>query len=269
MVTKIYYCSRVWQYAARAPQIHILSNGRASQSKVVSIVNSCVEAREAVYALKLDYFININVPLSESPERIGKVRNYVNLDVDTIWNPSKNLPKWSVMMPGDLIWICGKCNMHPRVLFLAGPYFGCEKNCLSRIQNFGNPGNVRRLAIRSQSWATPGHTSFNEHTLQLLFHCKVQEILLVVGDFESFNWQRDIRFVAPSLDPIETENGFSSEDDPDAEDYMSTWYGKEMHIEKAMQYFKKERLSRRTIVEEMLEGRFSFCLTCSDANDNC
>lgn len=76
----------IWHLACLAPQTILINDLGASRSKINSIVNTCREAREVASGLQLDYYRVSECLVEEGADRKpGKVKNYVNLHVDTIW----------------------------------------------------------------------------------------------------------------------------------------------------------------------------------------
>lgn len=76
--------SMIWRFACTAPQIHVISPQGCSRSRINTVMNACVEAKEAGISLKLDYFLVGTEICYTGAEVIGTIKNYVNLDVDTI-----------------------------------------------------------------------------------------------------------------------------------------------------------------------------------------
>ena len=212
--------SLIWQFAARTPQIHIISHCRASRSKINSIYNSCTEARQALKELQLDYFIVSSEPSGTDHKRqlLGSVRNYINLDIDTVWPNGTQEDRY---LPQEIHWICGGCHSNSFAVDWneVGHYYGCgsvtgtSRFCISSQGGYG-AHIIPRLAINCSSWVNPMKAFENAPrslgTLKMLLMYDVEELLLVVGDLEHLQWQRDFDFVAPSLKRSLTENSITA-----------------------------------------------------------
>jgi hypothetical protein len=78
----------IWHFTWLAPQTIIISSEGVSESRIVSVVNSCREAREIALKLQLDYYLATK-HMSGGPRSnrqvLGRVKNYVNLHADTVW----------------------------------------------------------------------------------------------------------------------------------------------------------------------------------------
>jgi hypothetical protein len=122
--------------------------------------------------IQLDYFIySKNTHYSGSEVR-GRVKNYVNLDVDTIWLSQEDQ---ALVLPEDIEWFCGACE--------EGGWehdIECRKGCLRGCET--DP--IRCLAVNFPSWTNPGDDVFDMGSVELLVQHQVQELLLVVGKFE-------------------------------------------------------------------------------------
>jgi hypothetical protein len=120
------YYRKVWYFAYRAPQLHILSDWDASRSELNSVFNSCSEAREVGQSLELDYFVWGNrEELADGNRITGNIRNYVNLDIDTLWvtlaDPYLDLPEtlcWSAANATDFgTWADGRARNAVKVVW--------------------------------------------------------------------------------------------------------------------------------------------------------
>jgi hypothetical protein len=84
-----------------------MSREGASRSNISSVFNSCSKACEVGPSLQLDYFLcSYRVNYHDGTSAIGTIRNYINLDVDTIWLTKTTEAH---LLPEDIQWVCGKC----------------------------------------------------------------------------------------------------------------------------------------------------------------
>lgn len=101
-----------------------------------------------------------------------------------------------MIFPEDVQWICGKCNVNDR--WRAQP---CCDGCLSARGDHG-PETLRCVAVDFMKWVDPGDDDLLPMgTLETSQMHGVKEMLLVVGDVENMERERDITFVAPSQRP--------------------------------------------------------------------
>jgi hypothetical protein len=161
--------------------------------------------------MKLDYFVDCWYPRDIKKAR----KNYVNLDVDTVWMKS-TIP--FLEFPHRIHWICGKCQQWCRVEEFRGPYEDCGEGCLYNL-NDGGAQRIRRLAIYYSSWVTAfedyevEEKDISEGNINCALNRKVDEILLVVWDPDHHARLRDVTFVEPSKCPylykiaVTTEHG--------------------------------------------------------------
>lgn len=182
----------IWRFACTAPQIHVISKQGASRSRVNAVMNACTEAKGVGIALKLDYFLVGTRICYSGAEVIGTIKNYVNLDVDTIWLTQNDT---FMLFPEDIQWICGKCNVNSR--WDAQP---CCVGCLSARGDHG-PETLRCVAVDFMKWLDPGNDELPMGTLEVSQMHGIKEMLLVVGDVGIMERERDITFVAPSQWP--------------------------------------------------------------------
>ena len=137
-----------------APQIRILSDKYcSSRSRVNMVMDACTEAKEVGLALQLDYFlVGYQIPYQVNAV-VGTIKNYVNLDVDTIW-----LTHGCVfsLLPDDVQLTCGKCHVNDR--------WGTEPCCIRCLSEHGGmgPESVRCMAIDFRKWTDP---SDEEHSI--------------------------------------------------------------------------------------------------------
>lgn len=92
------------------------------------------------------------------------------------------------------------------------------------------------MAINSSSWDNEGTENFENGTLELLYRCKVEKLLIVVGAIPFLSPQTV--FVDPNnVYPIQYEKKFL-----DATTYPDNrWSTLETNVAKAMQNFKDQR----------------------------
>lgn len=143
-----------------------------------SFTNSCLEAQGAVRALKLDYFIYLELHSPTDSDVVGTVRKYVNFDIDTIWLTSliENIS------PG-IQFICGRSRIRPQV---GGYYLGCmyerrKEKFQLHSERLGKPDNLPRLAINFPSWVKPRQHDMGSS--RLVMASSIKELRLIVGDF--------------------------------------------------------------------------------------
>jgi hypothetical protein len=159
-------------------------------------MDSCSEARSVGLALKLDYFL-VSSQRFYGDDSIGRgwIKSYINLEVDTFWLTREDAP--IISLPEDVHFICGKCQRLER--FGIPP--DCEEGCLGPRGDSGPP-SFRRLAMDFNKWLDPDDEgAWGMANMELLVSNCVRELLLVVGDVESFEDKRDVIFVAPRQRP--------------------------------------------------------------------
>jgi hypothetical protein len=152
--------------------------------------------------------------------------------------------------------ICGKCHMHLRFKDYHGENdaYTCEEACQSRIDRHGKPNNLRRLAINFLSCVKPGHGIYSMGSAALLMSSDAKELLLVVGDFKTLQWQRNVTLVPPFQDHFVTKHAMS-EDDARESSMWKDWDQLEEDIEKSMILYKEDLERRRELVEELLRSK--------------
>jgi hypothetical protein len=146
-------------------------------------MNACTEAKSVGLALKLEYFLvgtRIRYP---GAEVFGTIKNYVNLDVDTIWLTQNST---YITFPEDIQWICGKCNVNDRCG--SDP---CCVGCLSARGEHG-PEILRCVAIDFMKWLDPDDEDLDMGTWEVCQMHGVKELLLVVGNVGFLEWERDV-----------------------------------------------------------------------------
>jgi hypothetical protein len=178
----------------------------------------------------------------------GRHRNYINLDVDTIWF---NGPSKLHLVPLEIQWICGKCkvgynNEDPC-------YAGCEEKCLSR--GGFTPKNLFRLAINYPSWVNPGNNLNSLGSLSVPLHNGVKELLVIVGNFEQYERQRDVTFVAPSVGPYYVKNAMTESEKQRDNARSKTWTDICSDFRGVMQKFKEDRVKDIVRYENHYWGR--------------
>jgi len=225
----------IWQFACLAPQTIIISCDGASRSKINSVVESCREARDVAAGLQLDYYLASTDHDNHDFEGLinaGLVKNYINLHVDTVWLTRE---EESIILPENIVWICGKCRNE-----MTGD---CNSNNCVSYGYFG-PNKIQRLAINYSTWLDPS-PMFIMGTMELLMRYQVQEALLVVGDFKSFEGERDTTFVTPPQIPLLTAHSLSGtqKDSPSA--FAITWQDLEDNTSQYMQDYKDNRATAR------------------------
>ena len=246
-----YFSSRIWIFACRASQIHIINDEVASRSQVNSVFNSCVEARGVGLSLKLDYFVYYHYGSVQKTKASG--RNYINLDLDTIWI-SKDRGFFG--LPDNIIWTCGKCHGQR-----AKP--PCGTDCLS--SHWANPKKGKRLAINLPTWVTTAHASGDvpAGSLTALFGRKVEGILFVVGHFEQHSLNRNINFVAPNKPRLHVRNSFMHHEEKTRAANFKTWSQLEEDLHRDMRDCKAQReVDREEYRKELEEG---WCASYQDS----
>jgi hypothetical protein len=154
-------------------------------------MNACTEAKYVGLSLNLDYFLVGTQLCYPGAEVHGTIKNYVNLDVDTIWLTHNTF----MVFPEDIQWVCGRCNMIKR--WGGDP---CSIGCLSARGEYG-PETLRCVAVDFMKWLDPGDDDLSMGTLELSQMHGIKEMLLVVGDVGIMERERDVTFVAPSQRP--------------------------------------------------------------------
>lgn len=228
-----------------------MNDSGASRSKINAVLNSCSEARDVGLSLKLDYFLCGNrVRFSDGTEAHGTIRNYVNLDVDTIWRADNDS---FLGFSENIQWICGKCRVYHWDEDSAPnqPYEGCGEGCLS-ICGDERPLRIRRLVINFPSWIKPSDDEdIPEGSIWGLSDVKVEELLFVVGDFEYYMRTRDVNFVTPAERPIMISNTLSADEKKISGGYEKTWPMMEKEVVRYMKGCKAQRAAER---KQFVEG---------------
>jgi hypothetical protein len=230
----------IWRIACRAPQIHILGWDMTSQSRINSILNTNREARAVVSELELDYILMSTEIRLPGPRKVpGTVKIYINLDVDTFWLIDQGVTGGLYRFPEDMEWICGRCHTNP----IYGIVTGCSHDCLSIDGNV--PKGLKRLAISKSSWLKPGDKNLAMGTMEILLSCEVKELLLIVGDPDPMERERDVKFVTPSQSPWYIKDALSAAEYSSDDIYHTTWESLERDMVQSMEKFKEDRALKR------------------------
>jgi hypothetical protein len=172
------------------------------------------------------------------------IRNYVNLDIDTLWLASAD-PYFG--LPDNVVWVCGKCHNFWRIELdgWKDMYKSCGESCLSQ-KDYRTSWESKRLAINFRDWIKVGVLPDEPAgSLRRLFHLKVDELLFVVGDFEPFARTRDVNFVAPSRPRASISNAFLQHEKRDRPGCVVTWPEMEEDLQGQMRDFKAQRAAER------------------------
>jgi len=159
------------------PQIHILGNDLCSTSHVNFIAVACKEAWDVFKGLELDY-LEIRQRSSRGkvgPTREKDFRNYVNLDVDTFWLTDKE----EGCIPFSIRPQCGTCSNKSGPVPRGASAWGVGTICPRITSRLFFP--IQTLAIESSTWCNP-EVDGDSGTLEILWRCRVQELLLIVGN---------------------------------------------------------------------------------------
>lgn len=231
--------------ATRVPQIHILNEEMSTRSKINAVRDSCQEARREFDMLELDYFQH---SLDESQYEHSAVRCYVNLDLDTVW---LSFAGAFICVPEEIPFHCGKCR---------GP-MGTEVPGCHEYVFRGSFRQIKRLAINHLSWLEPEEFSDNG-TMEILWRHKVEQLLIVVGDYIGLAKDRDVQFITPSQ-PL--HHGMYG-NGPILPGPNESWHEKEKDFVNEMEDFRTRRAAER---KQMEDGIFSnFQAPADIANDD-
>lgn len=172
----------IWKYALTSiPQVHVLCDKMISRSNVNSVAQSCREAWHIAESLCLDYFL-LPTCLPDPEVKLGKYRNFVNLAIDTFWlTRSEKSISQMTLIPSSIDACCGKCVKKPR---------GHICRCLGNFKFSDSQFPIRTLALNVSAWNEPepkevfsdGSYAFWDGTIEILWQCVVQELLIVIGD---------------------------------------------------------------------------------------
>jgi hypothetical protein len=78
--------SLIWEFALKAPQVHIIGYDLVSFSKVNYVMQECKEARDGCQKLMISYHQISTASQFEEPEwKMENVKIFINVDVDIIW----------------------------------------------------------------------------------------------------------------------------------------------------------------------------------------
>ncbi|KAF4628990.1 hypothetical protein G7Y89_g9158 [Cudoniella acicularis] len=209
-----------------------MNDSGASRSHITSISNSCKEARAAVVALGLDYYLLSPDQTNWYEKAIGTIKNYINVDLDTVWLTENGT---SLSLPRDIQWICGKSHMVPLVELHDEVWAG---KC--GLASLGGLKGPRRLAINYPTW---WGIDIYPNTMDLFRETGAQDVLLIVGNFEPCQRSSNVVFVAPGRRLVLTRNTFprpESIEEWNARSSM-TWSELERQTVKGMQDYKDAR----------------------------
>jgi hypothetical protein len=159
--------------------------------------------------------------------------------VDTFWLIDQTVTGGLYRFPEDMEWICGRCHTNPRY----GIVKGCSHDCLSIDGDV--PTGVKRLAISKSSWLEPGHKNLTMGTMQILLDHKVKELLLIVGNPDPMERERDVKFVTPSQSPWYVKDSLSTAQHSSDDIYHTTLETVERDMVQSMEKFKEDRARER------------------------
>lgn len=225
--------SNIWIFACTEPQLHVLRDEFVSRSRINTIFNTCVESREVVLGLELDYFMHAKNCVRK--RNVQAIKNYFNPLLDTMWinRPCPNFTE-------DVDWTCGRCDgrkltLKPR----------CIGRCISSDPD--GPAELYRLAFNFSAWTKPGQNFEDMGPAELLVRHNISELLLVVGSIDTFEADRDVFFESPKNKPVLTTKTFSAEViSEDLEGFRSlTWEEMEVNVNvtRDIQRFKDARVA--------------------------
>jgi hypothetical protein len=87
--------------------------------------------------------------------------------------------------------------------------------------------------------------------LLFLFDQKVEELLLVVGNFEHYTRTRDVSFITPSERPCAVSNAMSEDERKKPRAFNKTWSMTEEDVAGYMQDYKADQPAER---KRLVEG---------------
>ena len=196
-------------------------------------MNTCKEARDAADSLQLDYFrLNSH---GCSPEIAGNVKNYVNLEVDTVWMAQQtDNPSGFPSFPKEFEWHCGKCDRNQ-----------CDKreHLVDDLHNC--PSLVRRFAVNIGIWRREYGTD-PISTIILLKRYGIKELLLTVNDRTRLDNEKDIAFVTPAKAPMHT---FHEMDARGKGRFGITWAEMATNVVKSLKGTKEYLLEKKKSVK--------------------
>ncbi|PVH68288.1 hypothetical protein DL98DRAFT_662240 [Cadophora sp. DSE1049] len=232
-------CQNIWILACTEPQVHVLRDEYISRSRIHTIFNICAEAREVVLDLELDHFMHANH--CNRKQNTEAIKNYFNPQLDTIWinRPCPNFVE-------DVNWTCGRCNSHKRTSWPR-----CTDRCITSGSD--GPAGLYRLAFNFSAWKQPSESLDGMGPAELLLRHSITELLLVVGDIDTFESDRDVFFESPVDRPFYTAtNTFSREamDDDPGGCYTLTWEEMELNVTRNIQKFKDNRTAELKAILE-------------------
>jgi len=171
----------------------------------------------------------------------GTVKIYINRDVDTFWLIDQSVTGGLYRFPEDMEWICGRCHTNP----IHGIVKGCSYDCLSIDGNV--PTSLKQLAISKSSWLKPRDQNLTMGTMEILLNHKVKELLLIVGNPDPMERERDVKFVSPSQSPWYVKDAMPADafGPHDYQFFHTTWEILERDMVQSMEKFKEDRARER------------------------
>lgn len=175
-------------------------------------------------SLDMDFF---DYHVKTQAKALDYVMHRVNLQEDTLW--------LNMLYPflDDIQWCCGRCASGKDRARSAD----CAKKlCLTKQPN--GPIGLYRLAINYEDWKKPGPAFDMMGTAELLVCYRNAELLLVVGDLQIHETDRNVYFDTPMTIPFLTANSIVKAElrIPQLED--RSWEEMESKVTKDMQTFK-------------------------------
>jgi hypothetical protein len=233
----------IWKYALTAPQTHTISGELVTRSQVNLIMRVCGEARALGFKLRLPYYARWY-----APEHPDWVKNYMNLDVDTLWMTESQGEIWP-----DAPWIfCPDCadTIFPESsISWRGRKCAHSRRPKRRVMNFDNWADPDEARRDIPGFAGPVGIAGSAEILRIMSGLK--ELLLVVGDkdqIERAAKDRTARFVKPSKAPSEVLPNFDFENDmPEhlflsdlgmtSDDLEESWDGMAIRLESILAHY--------------------------------
>jgi hypothetical protein len=221
-----------------------MRDAMTSRSRVYSIINACKEARAAATSLRLHaYYRTDDAYYWGEPA----LKNYINLDVDTIWLFRQ--VGGSFLDSENIQWQCALCDED-------NSSYDCV-DAQHKIREWSGP-RLAKLAINNPAWLSALNSNCTR-TVDKLNSFGALELLLVVGDFEAFEIDRDIMFIAPQQRPLETRHATDS-----AKYYAAShasfsqwsveWSDLANEVVEYLQDFKKTQLAER---QKTIDGKYA------------
>jgi hypothetical protein len=82
-------------------------------------------------------------------------------------------------------------------------------------------------------------------TMEILLNHKVKELLLIVGNPDPMERERDVKFVMPSQPPMYVKDALSAHAHSSRDSLHTTWESLERDMVQSMEIFKEERARER------------------------